>query len=191
MACGKQARNRADKNERIKAAAHANHRALLRPMMAASRQMHLSVKEKLPFKEKENREFLATLLQPGTLRLTVSPTFLYKKLDECGKGHLDTIFDEIEKEGKSLDIIRNPNEAVVPGVSRKVVTDNFNYYAQPHELTLERRNESVNWVATMITENRLSGYGLSDKTPDISVMFNCPNGSFLPNEVESCQQRAN
>eukprot|EP00794_Sanderia_malayensis_P010397 gene10397-11481_t len=171
MACGKQARNRADKNERIKAAAHANHRALLRPMMAASTN--------------------ATLLQPGTLRLTVSPTFLYKKLDECGKGHLDTIFDEIEKEGKSLDIIRNPNEAVVPGVSRKVVTDNFNYYAQPHELTLERRNESVNWVATMITENRLSGYGLSDKTPDISVMFNCPNGSFLPNEVESCQQRAN
>eukprot|EP00794_Sanderia_malayensis_P001821 gene1821-2045_t len=133
--------------------------------------------------------FMATLIRLGALRLTVSHTFLYKKLDEYGKGHLDAILKQVDADGKRLDHIPAPNQAVIPDIGRKVVIDNFNYTAQPHEMTLERQNDCVNWVAMLITENRVSGYGLDDRKPDIAKIFTVPNAIFLPDEIERNNQR--
>eukprot|EP00794_Sanderia_malayensis_P012565 gene12565-13851_t len=132
---------------------------------------------------------LATLIRLGALRLTVSHTFLCKKLDKCGKGHLDAILKQVDADGKRFDHIPVPNQAVIPDIGRKIVIDNFNYTAQPHEMTLERQNDCVNWVAMLITENRVSGCGLDDRKPDIAKIFTVPNAIFLPDKIERNNQR--
>eukprot|EP00794_Sanderia_malayensis_P012580 gene12580-13869_t len=133
--------------------------------------------------------FMVTLIRLGALRLTVSHTFLCKKLDKCGKGHLDAILKQVDADGKRFDHIPVPNQAVIPDIGRKIVIDNFNYTAQPHQMTLERQNDCVNWVAMLITENRVSGCGLDDRKPDIAKIFTVPNAIFLPHEIERNNQR--
>ena len=61
MGCGKQARNHAENDESIKAAAHVNRRTLLRTMMAVSRRTDLGFKENRPFKVKVNPAVLVRL----------------------------------------------------------------------------------------------------------------------------------
>lgn len=121
------------------------------------------------------------------MRLAVSHTYLYKKLDEFGKDHLHEIKERIEKEGFTLSpeyshgIINN---------GRKLIIDNFNYTSEPHDMTAENQNKVVTWVGVMVTENRISGAGLDGKKPSIEKLMKLENGLFLPNSTEHNQQRS-
>lgn len=128
--------------------------------------------------------FQTTLLRLGSLRIGVSHTFLYKKLDEYGADHLKSIWDEIEKESKCL-----PSRKETSG--RKLIIDNFNFTSRPHEMTEERQNNNVNWVGLMICPNRISGNHLSSVRPQNNALSSAENGCFLPNKREHAQQRRN
>ena len=125
-----------------------------------------------------------TLLRLGSLRIGVSHTYLYKKLDEYGADHLKSIWDEIEKESKCL-----PSRDATTG--RKLIIDNFNFTSHPHEMTEERQNKNVNWVGLMICSNRISGNHLSSVRPQSNALSSAENGCFLPNKREHAQQRSN
>eukprot|EP00794_Sanderia_malayensis_P012570 gene12570-13857_t len=130
--------------------------------------------------------FMATLVRLGALRLTVSHTFLYKKLDEYGENHLKLIKDQVLQDGLGLTTTSDKGRR---NLGRKLVVDNFNYTSQPHEMTEERQNTVVNWVGLMITENRIFNDRLSSEKPDIQKLLQMDNALCLPNNAEHVRQR--
>ena len=124
------------------------------------------------------------------MRLAVSHTYLYKKLDEFGKDHLHEIKEQIEKEGFTLSPEYSDGIIKEKDTGRKLVIDNFNYTSEPHDMTAENQNKVINWVGLMITENRITGAGMDDEKPSIEKVTSLENGLFLPNSTEHNQQRS-
>eukprot|EP00795_Rhopilema_esculentum_P010125 gene10125-18788_t len=130
--------------------------------------------------------FMATLLRLSALRLAVSHTFLYNKLNEYGRDHLRDIVEKISNEG---EMVKNPISSSYSG--RKLIIDNFNFSSEPHQMTAENQKKVVNWVGLMITENRILGDGLHSQKPSIKNLAKLENGLCIPSSMEHNQQRLN
>eukprot|EP00112_Aurelia_sp_Birch-Aquarium-sp1_P024900 Seg805.2 transcript_id=Seg805.2/GoldUCD/mRNA.D3Y31 product="hypothetical protein" protein_id=Seg805.2/GoldUCD/D3Y31 len=104
----------------------------------------------------------------SSLRLAVSHTFMYKKLDEYGHDHLHAIQEKILKEGQGM----TASGPVVRKVSgRKLIIDNFNYTSEPHDMTSKHKNKVVNWVGLMITENRILAGNMETERPPLDKLL--------------------
>lgn len=128
----------------------------------------------------------STLLRLSSLRLAVSHTFLYKKLDEYGHNHLHDIQAKIEKEGEGLT---TSGPVVRQNSGRKLIIDNFNYLSEPHDMTYDKQNKVFNWVGLMITENRVLASSMKTEKPPLEQLLKLDNGMCLPNHAERNRQR--
>ncbi len=133
----------------------------------------------------------ATLTRLGSVRVAVSHTFLYKKMDELGRNHLQDMHCKIQAEGKILQDSSTPNinSPLCKDMGRKLVIDNFNYSSQPHEMTEDHQNKVVNWVGLMVVENRLSGQGLGMIKPSPENLISMESCLLLPSKIERANQR--
>eukprot|EP00795_Rhopilema_esculentum_P005636 gene5636-10857_t len=98
----------------------------------------------------------ASFLWLSALRLAVSHTFLYNKLDGYERDHLGDIEEKISKEG---EMMKNSISSSYSG--RKLIIDHFNFSSEPHQMTAENQEKVVNWVfAEMIYENENDTSGM-------------------------------
>ncbi|KAJ7389081.1 hypothetical protein OS493_033663 [Desmophyllum pertusum] len=157
--------------------------------------------------------WLSSIARLSTLRLAVSHTYLYKKLDEFGKEHTKSITDAVTNQGQymaqeavtsaSMDPVEprastesqaNPppcRETIhKPDVGRKITFDNLDYRQEVHHMTEEHQNIDKHYVTAMSTENRVYGHHLSDKSPDRGVL-DMENGKCLPSVQDNARQRDN
>lgn len=130
----------------------------------------------------------------------MSHTFLYKKLDEYGKGHNEEIIKVVTAEGERLSHLhQNPNENAptgnfvshVPDKGRKMVFDNFYFRQDVHHMRETHQNVDKHWVSHMCTENRISGNHLDIKKPPRTKLLEIDNGKFVPSRIDQQHQREN
>ena len=126
------------------------------------------------------------MLRLSALRLAVSHTFLYKKLDEYGRDHLRDIVEQTSKEG---EMVKNSVSSSYSG--RKLIIDTFNFSSEPHQMTAENQKKVLNWVGLMSTENQILGDGLHSQKPSIENLAKLENGLCIPSSMEHNQQHLN
>ena len=130
------------------------------------------------------------------LKLAVSHTQLYRKLEEFGQDYKTDIEVSVEKQSKFMERERDEGTSCHSiGVEemdsgRKITMDNFDYHQNVHYMTEEHQNIDKHFVSVMATENRVSGYNLSDSTPAHSIK-NMDNGKCVPSMNDHIQQRKN
>lgn len=144
----------------------------------------------------------------SALRVAVSHTFVYKKLEEFGKDHTKSITDAVIHQGKymcqkqqsaAVDIqdgacMTAPPPSRVssfqPDVGRKITFDNLDYRQEVHHMTEDHQNIDNHYVTVMSTENRVHGNHLSDKPPETGIL-GLENGKCLPSVLDNTRQREN
>lgn len=146
----------------------------------------------------------------SALRLAVSHTFLYRKLDEHGKDHAKSITESVTNQGQymahkhqlstaSLHLQTEDSTAAQPPNSmnspkpdngRKITFDNLDYRQEVHYMTEEHQNIDNHYVTVMSTENRVHGNHLSDQPPETGI-FAMENGKCVPNVLDNSRQRDN
>lgn len=136
------------------------------------------------------------------LRLVTSPTHLYKKLDEFGKGYNDAVKDMVQADCKWFAKVVNeqgslPEVAstttrptVMPSPGFKLTVDNVDYHQNVHYMTEEHQNIDKHYVTVNATTNRVSGNHLSTTTP-FDGIAKMENGKCIPNSIEQRLQRDN
>ena len=131
------------------------------------------------------------------LRLVVSHTFLYKKLDEFRHDHNTKIMEKVKNESSILlsmsnndDAINDHADEVAAIVShqadqgRKIVFDNFDFNQKVHHMSESHQNIDKHWVAHMCTENRVSGNHLSMEERSKKTILEMDNGKCIPDSAE-------
>ena len=116
--------------------------------------------------------FKAILHRLKVLRIVVSHTFLYKKLDLFGHDHNAKIMVKVRNENaRMLSLWNNEagdGEAEVLSNQiddgRKIVFDNFDFNQKVHHMSESHQNIDKHWVTHMCTENQVSGIQLKGKT---------------------------
>ena len=138
------------------------------------------------------------------LRLVVSHTFLYKKLDEFGHYHNAKIMEKVKNESATLLSMWNNDYAIndhadeVAAIvshqadqGRKIVFDNFDFNQKVHHMSESHQNIDKHWVAHMCTENRVSGNHLSMEERSKKSILEMDNGKCIPDSAEHVTQREN
>lgn len=81
------------------------------------------------------------------LRLVVSHTYLYKKLDQYGQNHNAKILDKVQAESARMLQLWEKENTVITGQSitpadsgRKIVFDNFDFIQKVHHMTETHQN---------------------------------------------------
>ena len=133
----------------------------------------------------------------SSLRLTTSHTYLYKKLDEYGKGYRHEILDAVKNQCQFLD---QSNVEAHTGVinedqlscdlGRKITVDNFDYRQHVHHMTEDHQNIDVHLVSVISTENRVGAVDLNDDNTATGIL-DIENGKCIPSDEEHRSQRKN
>ena len=154
--------------------------------------------------------FQSTIARLSTLKVAVSHTYLYKKLDEFGEDHTKLINEAVTRHSQymaqggqlSLNTIQarafsepqpiqqHRKNNIQPDVGRKITFDNLDHHQEVHYMTEEHQNIDQHYVTVMSTDNRVHGHHLSDKPPETGVL-NMENGKCLPNPQDNVRQRDN
>jgi hypothetical protein len=132
------------------------------------------------------------------LRLVTSPTHLYKKLEEFGKGYDDAAKEMVQTDCKWFaEVINKEQDSSQEEVSTsttpkpspgfKLTTD---YHHNVHYMTEEHQNVDKHYVTVNATTNRVSGNHLSTTTPWDGIL-KMENGKCIPNYNEQKAQRDN
>ena len=121
------------------------------------------------------------------IRLVVSHTFLYKKLDQFGHDHNAKIMEKVRNESARLLSIWS-EDASDQGL--KLVFDNFDFNQKVHHMSEFHQNIDNHWVAHMCTENRVAGNHLSMEERSTTIL-DMDNGKCIPDSSEHIAQREN
>ena len=135
------------------------------------------------------------------LRLVTSPTHLYKKLEEFGKGYDDAVKEMVQTDCKWFAEVVNKEQdssqeevsastTYKPSPGFKLTIDNVDYRQCVHYMTEEHQNVDKHCVTVNATTNRVSGNHLSTTTPLYSIL-KMENGKCIPNYIEQKAQRDN
>lgn len=150
----------------------------------------------------------STIARLSALRVAVSHTFLYKKLDEYGTEHAKSITDAVTKQGQymaqqhqsvtastqagacTVDPPPSNTNLFQSDVGRKITFDNIDYRQEVHNMTEEHQNIDKHYVSVISTENRVHGNHLSDTPPETGIL-GMENGKCLPSVLDNSKQREN
>jgi hypothetical protein len=135
------------------------------------------------------------------LRLVTSPTHLYKKLEEFGKGYDNAVKEMVQTDCKWFAEVINKEQyssqeevstSTIPKPSPgfKLTIDNVDYHQTVHYMTEEHQNVDKHYVTVNATTNRVSGNHLST-TPRLDGILKMENGKCIPNYIEQKAQRDN
>ena len=153
----------------------------------------------------------------SVLKLVVSHTFLYKKLDAFGHQHNGKILEMVKNESSRLltvwnDVESDESTTVKDGNDvvdltpsgdcsntisydanhgRKIVFDNFDFMQKVHHMSEVHQNIDNHWVVHVSTENRVSGNHLSMVEGSVKRILEMDNGKCLPDRNEHSAQRDN
>ena len=127
------------------------------------------------------------------LRLVTSPTHLYKKLEEFGKGYDDAVKEMVQTDCKWFAEVVNKEQdssqeevsastTSKPSPGFKLTIGNVDYRQCVHYMTEEHQNVDKHYVTVNATTNRVSGNHLSTATP-LNGILKMENGKCIPNRL--------
>eukprot|EP00794_Sanderia_malayensis_P002297 gene2297-2644_t len=122
------------------------------------------------------------------MRIGVSHTFMYKKLDEFGHQHLEEVLQSVKDESERLSS-NDCNTEEDHG--RKIVFDNIDHRTEVRCMSQENQNTDEHWVSVMVTDNRISGNHLSNKRPPPDAILKMDIGLCLPDGKDHSKQIEN
>ena len=154
-----------------------------------------------------------------SLRLVVSHTQLYRKLEEYGEGHDKSVKSMMQKEHEWMES-QQPTTAIddeeseksqssddscteidqmpelrhgpLPShpVGQKITIDNIDYRQQVHHMTQEHQTEDKHYLTVCATKNRVHGNHLSHLQQG-DLLNIMENGKCIPTHMEQISQRDN